>query len=276
MPVAVPFSGIHQWNGIRARLLSTPGVIGVDVSTIAENGAVIRLAYTQIVQNLAAISVGQWLAPRADERDMGAAAAVMIARGNHDRFHESPQSHHHRAHSARAAHHLADRLRRVLLSPFWSFSWPASSDGVDGFIARRYRLKTQLGAYLDPLADKLLLVSIYLTLGFLKFLPAWLVILVASRDVLIVGAVILSWLLDKPLRDAAADGQQGEYRGADHPGRRAYSPMLGLELQMHAGRWRSGSVAVAVLTVASGALYMREWARHMANGPQREHGHATP
>lgn len=52
MPVSVPFNGIHRWNGIRARLLATPGVIGVDVSTIADNGAVIRLAFTDNIQTL--------------------------------------------------------------------------------------------------------------------------------------------------------------------------------------------------------------------------------
>ncbi len=52
LPVAVPFSGIYQWNGIRARLLGVPGVIGVDISTIADNGAVIRLAYVDSLQNL--------------------------------------------------------------------------------------------------------------------------------------------------------------------------------------------------------------------------------
>lgn len=52
MPVAVPFSGIYQWNGIRARLLATQGVIGVDVSTIAENGAVIQLVFVDTIQDL--------------------------------------------------------------------------------------------------------------------------------------------------------------------------------------------------------------------------------
>jgi cardiolipin synthase len=138
------------------------------------------------------------------------------------------------------------------------------SDAVDGFIARRYRLKTQLGSYLDPLADKLLLVSIYLTLGFLKFLPAWLVILVASRDVLIVGAIILSWVLDKPLRmhpllvSKVNTAAQIILAGG-------VLAMLGLELHMTLAL-AMGSLAVAVLTVASGALYLREWARHMANG----------
>jgi hypothetical protein len=52
LAVAVPFSGIHQWNGIRARLLATPGVVGVNVSTIAQNGAVIQLAFLDSVETL--------------------------------------------------------------------------------------------------------------------------------------------------------------------------------------------------------------------------------
>jgi hypothetical protein len=61
LPVAVPFSGIHQWNGIRARLLATPGVIGVDVSTIADNGAVIQLAFLDSVQDLQSALSGSGL-----------------------------------------------------------------------------------------------------------------------------------------------------------------------------------------------------------------------
>ena len=61
MAVAVPFSGIYQWNGIRARLLATPGVLGVDVSTIAENGAVIQLAFADTIQDLQSALSGSGL-----------------------------------------------------------------------------------------------------------------------------------------------------------------------------------------------------------------------
>jgi cardiolipin synthase len=74
------------------------------------------------------------------------------------------------------------------------------SDGVDGFLAKRFNMVTELGAYLDPLADKALIVSIYLTLGINGDIPRWLVILVVSRDILIVGGIILSWLMGKPLK----------------------------------------------------------------------------
>src|SRR5258705_11385989 len=73
------------------------------------------------------------------------------------------------------------------------------SDAVDGFLAKRFGMATELGAYLDPLADKGLIVSIYVALGITGALPAWLVILVVSRDIMIVGAVILSWLVDHPV-----------------------------------------------------------------------------
>ncbi len=73
------------------------------------------------------------------------------------------------------------------------------SDAVDGYLAKRYHWETRLGAYLDPLADKLLIVSIYIALGAREQIPLWLVIAVVSRDVAILAAVMLSWLLDHPV-----------------------------------------------------------------------------
>ncbi|HZL30132.1 MAG TPA: CDP-alcohol phosphatidyltransferase family protein [Pseudolabrys sp.] len=74
------------------------------------------------------------------------------------------------------------------------------SDAIDGFLAKRFNMVTELGAYLDPLADKALIVSIYLTLGINGDIPRWLVILVVSRDILIVGGIMLSWLMGNPLK----------------------------------------------------------------------------
>lgn len=73
------------------------------------------------------------------------------------------------------------------------------SDAVDGFLAKRFNMSSELGALLDPLADKALLVSIYMSLGIWGAVPRWLVILVVSRDIMIVGAVIVSWLFGKPI-----------------------------------------------------------------------------
>ncbi len=74
------------------------------------------------------------------------------------------------------------------------------SDAIDGFLAKRFGMATEVGAYLDPLADKAMLVSIYIALGIAQAIPRWLVILVVSRDIMIVSAVILSWLVDKPVK----------------------------------------------------------------------------
>ena len=82
---------------------------------------------------------------------------------------------------------------------FLLFLLAGLSDAADGYLAKRYGWNTELGAYLDPIADKALLVSIYVTLGFAGHLPVWLVIAVVSRDILIVGAVVLSWMLSRPL-----------------------------------------------------------------------------
>lgn len=70
------------------------------------------------------------------------------------------------------------------------FLFASASDGLDGFLARRFRWQSQLGAILDPVADKTLLVSVYVALGLNGFIPWWLVAAVVARDIVIViGAV---------------------------------------------------------------------------------------
>ena len=65
------------------------------------------------------------------------------------------------------------------------------SDGADGFIARVFNQKSRLGSYLDPLADKILLVAAFVTLAARGFIPAWLTVVVISRDILILLGVLL-------------------------------------------------------------------------------------
>ena len=74
---------------------------------------------------------------------------------------------------------------------FWVFAAAGASDALDGFIAKQFNLRTMLGAFLDPLADKMLLMSVYVALGYRGQVQAWLVILIVSRDVLIIGGAIL-------------------------------------------------------------------------------------
>ncbi len=91
-------------------------------------------------------------------------------------------------------------IAHEMTAAFLLFLAAGLSDAADGFLAKRYGWHSELGAYLDPVADKALLVSIYVTLGLAGHLPVWLVIAVVSRDILIVGAVVLSWMLSRPLR----------------------------------------------------------------------------
>jgi len=70
------------------------------------------------------------------------------------------------------------------------------SDGLDGFYAKRYNCVTRLGTILDPLADKILLISCYVTLFWLGLLPDWLVVSVILRDVIIVlGAGVVRYVI---------------------------------------------------------------------------------
>lgn len=65
------------------------------------------------------------------------------------------------------------------------------SDGLDGFLARRYKWQTDLGVILDPMGDKLMMTASYILLGWHNVLPWWLVALVISRDLIIVTGTLL-------------------------------------------------------------------------------------
>lgn len=148
-----------------------------------------------------------------------------------------------------------------MLLAFVLFLAAGVSDAVDGFLAKRFGMKSELGAYLDPLADKVLIVSIYVTLGITEAVPRWVVILVVSRDLMIVGAVILSWVVGRPvpvrplLVSKLNTVAQILFAGI----------VLGsLGIGFNAGWLLTVSMwLVAALTLLSVAAYVREWVRHM-------------
>ncbi len=74
------------------------------------------------------------------------------------------------------------------------------SDAVDGFLAKTFDWRTRLGSLLDPAADKLLIVSIFVTLTYLDFVPAGLTLVVVLRDVVIVLGAIAYQLFIEPVR----------------------------------------------------------------------------
>ena len=144
---------------------------------------------------------------------------------------------------------------------FLLFLAAAISDGVDGFLAKRFGMTTDLGAYLDPLADKVLIVSIYVTLGITGVIPLWIVILVASRDFMIIGAIMLSWLVAMPVAirphtisklNTAAQIIYACLVLASNGYQFSAEPVLTLVM-----------VLVAILTSLSVVLYLEQWVRHM-------------
>jgi cardiolipin synthase (CMP-forming) len=135
------------------------------------------------------------------------------------------------------------------------------SDAIDGFLAKRFGWATELGAYLDPLADKAMLVSIYVALAVVGAIPLWLVILVVSRDIMIVSAVILSWLVDKPvtLKPLFVSKLNTVAQIA-----LALTVIAALAFKFDAYLAITGlMVLVAALTSLSIAFYVAEWVRHM-------------
>jgi cardiolipin synthase len=136
------------------------------------------------------------------------------------------------------------------------------TDAVDGYIAKRFGQQTELGAYLDPLADKTLIVSIYVSLAIFGFIPHWVAILVVSRDIMIVGAVLLSTLVEKPLTiqplmvSKANTAAQIVFAALVLA---AKGLRIDLDWAIFLAMW-----AVAALTLASAAAYLVAWTRHMS------------
>ena len=149
---------------------------------------------------------------------------------------------------------------------FWVLVAAGISDALDGFIAKRFDRRTRLGALLDPVADKAMLVSVYITLGAAHQLWTSLVILVVFRDVMIVGGFLLIQLFAVP---------------------KHYEPLYisklntGVQIMLVGfvlARLGLGAVAgqidlvlsliVGATTVVSGLSYLVRWARLLARSEQ--------
>ena len=136
------------------------------------------------------------------------------------------------------------------------------SDAVDGFLAKRFNMASELGALLDPLADKALLVSIYLSLGIRGDIPRWIVILVVSRDIMIVTAVIVSWLFDKPV-----EMRPSKVSKLNTAAQVSYAALVLAALAFGFGPAPYDVILmgfVTLFTLSSVSLYLVEWLRHMS------------
>jgi cardiolipin synthase len=102
-------------------------------------------------------------------------------------------------------------LLRVLLIPLFvifvinkhlewaliTFAIAGITDGIDGLIARITHQRTELGSYLDPIADKLLVSSAFITLAIIEIIPSWLAVIVITRDVIILIGILVMVLLNQ-------------------------------------------------------------------------------
>ncbi|HVA12331.1 MAG TPA: CDP-alcohol phosphatidyltransferase family protein [Stellaceae bacterium] len=146
---------------------------------------------------------------------------------------------------------------------FWVFVAAGVSDAIDGYVAKHFDQRSDLGALLDPIADKTLIVSLFVTLGIAGDLPDWLVILVVFRDLLIVGGFLLAAALTQPI---------------------AWRPLMvskvnttlqlvlvAVLLARLAFGFGDGGAIVALVylvgatTVVSGAVYMVRWSRGLGD-----------
>jgi cardiolipin synthase (CMP-forming) len=148
---------------------------------------------------------------------------------------------------------------------FWVFVAAGVSDAIDGYLARILNQRTRLGAYLDPLADKMLLVCVFVTLGQVGKLESWLVILVVSRDVMIVGGIILLFLLEHRVEVAPSFISKANTL--------VQIAFAGLVLARYGLDFRGvgwnaamewASYVVALTTLFSGAHYVKVGLRHLA------------
>jgi len=140
---------------------------------------------------------------------------------------------------------------------FWLFVGAGISDGVDGYIAKRFDAESVLGSYLDPIADKVMLVCVFITLGIADEISAWLVIIIVSRDALIVGGTLLSQIVERPIKmkplfvskiNTVAQIVLAAVALAN----------LGLGWP-DIGQVMALEYTVAATTLASGALYLVQW-----------------
>ncbi len=146
---------------------------------------------------------------------------------------------------------------------FWLFIAAGVSDAVDGYLARILRSRTLLGAYLDPLADKALLTSVYVSMGYVEEMPKWLVILVVFRDVLIVGGAILYQTLTQRLKMEPLFISKVNTT-AQIALAALILAQLGLRFDSH-GADQILIYAVAATTLLSGGAYILRWGWRIAH-----------
>jgi len=137
------------------------------------------------------------------------------------------------------------------------------SDGADGLVARLLNQKSRLGSYLDPLADKFLLIAAFVALAAKDVIPAWLTVTVITRDILILLGVLILFLnkqnfMIRPsiLSKITTCLQLGT----------VFLVLAKNHIQLFSGMIPSVYVVTGIFTITSGLHYMRSWFRMMGEG----------
>ncbi len=142
------------------------------------------------------------------------------------------------------------------------FVFAGLSDAADGFLAKRFGLATPFGRYLDPVADKLLMLAAFLALTILGYSPPWLAALVIARDVTIIAAIALAHILTFPLRIAPlAIGKLSTAAQIAYVGLSLFLLAFDLHWQELAG---IAAMVTAAVTAASWFAYAAVWIRAFA------------
>ncbi len=135
------------------------------------------------------------------------------------------------------------------------------SDIADGYLAKRFNWNTRLGALLDPVADKLLVASLFISLAYSQYIPLWLAAFVISRDVIIIlGAIAYNFLV-VPV--------QGEPTRISKLNTAFQLLFLSIALGRAGFGWPSDilftsmGVVVLITVIISGIDYVWSWSRHM-------------
>ena len=141
------------------------------------------------------------------------------------------------------------------------------SDALDGFLARCYGWKTTLGSYLDPIADKLMLLSSFIAFAFLGWVPWWFAALIVARDiVLLVGAMYYHLVTRQLKMDPLTVSKINTFAQIILAVSLIYAQVGPMNEQL----LNALMTIVVCTTVASGMKYVLEWSRRAANIVQKQ------
>lgn len=138
------------------------------------------------------------------------------------------------------------------------------SDGIDGMIARVFNQKSKLGTWLDPLADKIILVSAFIALSIIGFLPSWLTVVVISRDVMILIGIVIIYLtgIEPTIKPVLSSKITTCFQFLT-----VILALTGRYLTFMEGKYIYLYYITALLTIVSFLQYLYQWLKIMGDKP---------